>query len=121
MDLEVIWVRREGKYFCKWGWTSHFGKHEVICPSGIFCIAVIARSEADETIHACLASRWIASRSLSSGAHSRDPLARNDGEKSPPHQPVDETDARDGLSPSEHDGYRFEAGQENISSQIYRA
>jgi len=23
--------------------------------------------------------RWIASRSLSSGAHSRDPLARNDG------------------------------------------
>jgi hypothetical protein len=24
--------------------------------------------------------RWIASRSLSSGAHSRDPLARNDGE-----------------------------------------
>jgi hypothetical protein len=25
------------------------------------------------------AARWIASRSLSSGAHSRDPLARNDG------------------------------------------
>jgi hypothetical protein len=25
-----------------------------------------------------LAARWIASRSLSSGAHSRDPLARND-------------------------------------------
>jgi hypothetical protein len=25
------------------------------------------------------ADRWIASRSLSSGAHSRDPLARNDG------------------------------------------
>jgi hypothetical protein len=24
---------------------------------------------------------WIASRSLSSGAHSRDPLARNDGER----------------------------------------
>src|ERR1700682_133405 len=47
----------------------------LICPSGSFCIAVIARSEADEAIHACLASRWIASRSLSSGAHSRDPLA----------------------------------------------
>src|SRR5258707_14429565 len=81
MDLEVIWVKREGKYFCKWGWTSHFGKHEVICPSGGFCIAVIARSEADEAIHSCLASRWIASRSLSSGAHSRDALARNDREK----------------------------------------
>ena len=26
-----------------------------------------------------LAGAWIASRSLSSGAHSRDPLARNDG------------------------------------------
>jgi hypothetical protein len=27
------------------------------------------------------AVRWIASRSLSSGAHSRDPLARNDGKR----------------------------------------
>src|SRR5882762_5210969 len=33
----------------------------------------------DEAIHFFLcAARWIASRSLSSGAHSRDPLARND-------------------------------------------
>jgi hypothetical protein len=103
MDLEVIWVKREGKYFCKWGWTGHFGKHEVICPSGSFCIAVIARSEADEAIHACLASRWIASRSLSSGAHSRDPLARNDGKN----QPVDETDAPDGLSPSRNPSPSF--------------
>src|SRR5439155_9834535 len=39
---------------------------------------VIARSEA--TKQSRLFSRlWIASRSLSSGAHSRDPLARNDG------------------------------------------
>jgi hypothetical protein len=22
MDIEVIWVRREGKYFCKWDWTG---------------------------------------------------------------------------------------------------
>src|SRR5947209_9074395 len=36
----------------------------------------------DEAIHTCLAARWIASRSLSSGAHSRDPLARNDGKVS---------------------------------------
>src|SRR3977135_991975 len=21
-DIEVIWVRRETKYFCKWGWTG---------------------------------------------------------------------------------------------------
>src|SRR6266566_3456439 len=34
MDLEVIWVRREEKYFCKRGWTSNLAKHEVICPSG---------------------------------------------------------------------------------------
>src|SRR5579863_8545366 len=27
----------------------------------------------------CVPGSWIASRSLSSGAHSRDPLARNDG------------------------------------------
>jgi len=32
----------------------------------------------DEAIHAFFVVRWIASRSLSSGAHSRDPLARND-------------------------------------------
>jgi hypothetical protein len=51
---------------------------------------VIARSEATtasaealrakaEAIHSHYAAPWIASRSLSSGAHSRDPLARNDG------------------------------------------
>ena len=32
----------------------------------------------DEAIHSFFAERWIASQSLSSGAHSRDPLARND-------------------------------------------
>jgi hypothetical protein len=31
---ELIWVRREGKYFCKRGWTGHPGKHQLICPSG---------------------------------------------------------------------------------------
>jgi hypothetical protein len=35
--------------------------------------------ERSEAIHSCLlAALWIASRSLSLGAHSRDPLARND-------------------------------------------
>jgi hypothetical protein len=28
--LKVIWVRREAKYFCKWGWTGN----SLICPSG---------------------------------------------------------------------------------------
>jgi hypothetical protein len=32
----------------------------------------------DEAIHASAPQSWIASRSLSSGARSRDPLARND-------------------------------------------
>ncbi len=32
----------------------------------------------DEAIHWAAKQDWIASRSLSSGAHSRDPLARND-------------------------------------------
>jgi NitT/TauT family transport system substrate-binding protein len=40
---------------------------------------VIARSEADEAIQYVVSLFWIASRSLSSGAHSRDPLARNNG------------------------------------------
>ena len=38
---------------------------------------VIARSESDETIQLPYPARWIVSRSLSSGAHSRDPVARN--------------------------------------------
>jgi hypothetical protein len=33
----------------------------------------------DEAIHVSFAARWIASRSLSSGANSRGRLARNDG------------------------------------------
>ncbi len=38
--------------------------------------------EPSEAIHSCfLVASWIASRSLSSGAHSRDPLARNDDRK----------------------------------------
>jgi hypothetical protein len=41
--------------------------------------SVIARSSCDEAIQFFFFGSWIASRSLSSGAHSRDPLARNDG------------------------------------------
>jgi hypothetical protein len=40
--------------------------------------SIYARERSDEAIHCSLVARWIASRSLSSGAHSRDPLARND-------------------------------------------
>jgi hypothetical protein len=40
-------------------------------------VSVIARSDATEQ-SSFFAWRWIASRSLSSGARSRDPLARND-------------------------------------------
>jgi hypothetical protein len=43
-------------------------------------LSVIARSKATkQSIFSPGATVWIASRSLSSGAHSRDPLARNDG------------------------------------------
>ena len=56
--------------------------------SGIFrrksgeLYVVIARSVSDEAIPAFFAAGWIASWSLSSGPHSRDPLARNDGNHS---------------------------------------
>ena len=33
-DLEVIWVRREAKHFCKWGWTREPQGCPLICPSG---------------------------------------------------------------------------------------
>jgi hypothetical protein len=42
------------------------------------------RSEAIHRRHG--KKEWIASRSLSSGAHSRDPLARNDEENLPDHR-----------------------------------
>jgi len=35
--------------------------------------------QSDEAIHVSALGYWIASRSLSSGAHTRDPVARNDG------------------------------------------
>jgi hypothetical protein len=41
----------------------------------------------DEAIHTFFCARWIASRTLSSGAHSRDPLARNDGRLFDPQGP----------------------------------
>src|SRR3981189_860704 len=34
LDMHLIWVRPEQKYFCKRGWTGHFGKNEMICPTG---------------------------------------------------------------------------------------
>ena len=34
--MQLIWVRREQKYFCKRGWTGILAKQEVICPSGRF-------------------------------------------------------------------------------------
>ena len=46
--------------------------------------ALIALSASDEAIQTSRTALWIASRSLSSGARSRDPLARNDGEIYPP-------------------------------------
>jgi hypothetical protein len=53
----------------RWGNRSRTGGRD----------SVIARSEATKQSSFPLAALWIASRSLSSGAHSRDPLARNDG------------------------------------------
>src|SRR6266480_320537 len=52
---ELICLGPKQKYFCKRGWTGHFGKHEVICPSGkitarteprrdgIGCVSLIAK------------------------------------------------------------------------------
>jgi len=90
-SVEMFLPGREAKYFCKWGWTGN----SLICPSGKISRRSAAASDlgatlprhceerSDGAIQLSLrrAVRWIASRSLSSGAHSRDPLARNDGFK----------------------------------------
>ena len=63
--------------------------HEIECirhacfPLHFFVYSVIARSKATKQSILSFVARWIASRSLSSGAHSRDPLARNDGVNKP--------------------------------------
>src|SRR5450631_2311958 len=44
----------------------------------LLCVIRHCEEQGDEAIHTCGADAWIASRSLSSGARSRDPLARND-------------------------------------------
>src|ERR1700682_1402064 len=56
--------------------NSGASRREIVelCP-----LTVSARSVSDEAIHTTIAARWIASRSLSSGPHTRDPLVRNDG------------------------------------------
>jgi hypothetical protein len=33
-DIDLIWVEREGKYFCKWDWTDDHHPAALICPSG---------------------------------------------------------------------------------------
>src|SRR6267154_2189291 len=59
-------------------WLAMTAQHlNCLCCLKLECRHCEERS--DEAIHALFAARWIASRSLSSGAHSRDPLARNDG------------------------------------------
>jgi hypothetical protein len=48
----------------------------VIAKNDLSAVAQRAKAEA---IDLAFVAAWIASQSLSSGAHSRDPLARNDG------------------------------------------
>jgi hypothetical protein len=53
---------------------------EALNPSYDLCFCRHCEERSDEAIHSFFVLRkWIASRSLSSGARSRDPLARNDG------------------------------------------
>jgi hypothetical protein len=53
MDLEVIWVRGETKYFCKRGWTGNW-RTRLICPSGKiggwFPPACLAASELEGSV-----------------------------------------------------------------------
>src|SRR6266700_5873143 len=72
------------------------------CHFSLFASIVIARSECDEAIHSSFVALWIASRSLSSGAHSRDPLARNDVHVLRPAPIHYEQDNRYSRSPHRH-------------------
>jgi hypothetical protein len=79
---------RKQEYFCTDGWTAQIRLRllmESVFRRGCFLCSiayqiVIARSVSDEANPSIYprVERWIASRSLSSGARSRDRLARND-------------------------------------------
>src|ERR1019366_1371383 len=58
---------------------AHWKRVDLIRSDGSRYLFVIARSKATKQSILSSKALWIASRSLSSGAHSRDPLARNDG------------------------------------------
>src|SRR3954462_13673532 len=60
------------------------GGHAALCPpyETIKKSHCVIASEASNPCHQ--KKEWIASRSLSSGAHSRDPVARNDVARAPP-------------------------------------
>src|SRR5713226_9917375 len=58
---------------------SAFAEYDGHCEERLVRRSSTSEGGSDEAIHTFFAARWIASRSLSSGAHSRDPLARNDG------------------------------------------
>jgi hypothetical protein len=80
--LLLFLPKRKAKYFSPEGWTAH----PLIWPSGKSgCVGVKqmlqprhCEEQRDEAIQNHSWNGWIASLSPSSGAHSRDPLARND-------------------------------------------
>jgi hypothetical protein len=70
---------RQAKCFSQRDWTVEFEKPEVICPTGKISSLPHRHCERSEAIHSFFARQdGLLPRSLSSGAHSRDPLARND-------------------------------------------
>ena len=67
MDIDLIWVGRKQKYFCKWGWT---GK-SLICPSGKSDLTCFNKSrESEARFFICRHSG--ARRSLELGIHNHE-------------------------------------------------
>jgi hypothetical protein len=92
--IELIWVNRERKCFFKWDWTAQItlirldkfvpARSDGVAKIGGLRLAKSGRRLCEEQNYEAIhlefrdAGLWIAWRSLSSDAHSRDPLARND-------------------------------------------
>src|SRR6266403_2069705 len=76
--IHTFFARRDGLLRCARNDGSAPGSYvlfEIRAPS-------LRGAERRSNPYFLCAARWIASRSLSSGAHSRDPVARNDGSAS---------------------------------------
>src|SRR5213595_3050064 len=76
---ELICLGLKQKYFCKRGWTGHFGKHEVICPSGRISttrLSVVPANAGTHTPRPHFLAKWLTASAPTNDGGYGSPLSR---------------------------------------------